>query len=352
MKKKISVLNKDGLLVWVQQNHVYAKKNVPNFENTLSSIAKDLSFEEYQLRVMISKLSLNHCENKISNEYILHEFDGLFTDDDYDVLVIVDENYQHVDKYNTIGEYIDHINKNIKGFMVVHKGECEKYKDEYCVTIICSANKYGSLLLGMYMYTLLNTTYPVKKGIIELARGYKNITGLCAYNKFGFIRDDDLIADNCFNDPKNMPMSVDLSQLGITSENIIKVVTGELPHLPIENYKKNRLCITYKPTIGSKNKRKTQELIAYEMDTYRQNNTNSLWENARRKRTLDILDKAFNQDLLPSAGYTEGDIVGCIGSNCVISGGKRKTRKSNNKIKKRKTRKSHYKTKKRKTYKQ
>ncbi len=348
-KNNISVLNKDGLIKWFENNHISARKNVPEFELKLSK-ATNLSFEQYQSILMINNLSLNQCKNAIQNRYILNQFDRVFTRGDYDVLVIVDNKYQDVNEYNKIREYTDHIDKYIKGFMVVNRFDCANYKDTYYVNIICSAHNYGTLLMGMYMYTLFTTSPFMQKGIkgiIELADGYKNIPGLCTYNKYGFIRDDYLIEQNCFDTDDNMPMSVDLSQDGITTENIINVAIGQLGKLPIviDIDKMNKLCSVYKPTKSALHQRAIQKKIAFKLEMYRRNdmmskryNNNKLSGNVitQRKQTSDELDKAFKEDSLPTTVIPDriSKKEGCIGTNCAISGGKRKTRKPSCKIRK------------------
>jgi len=145
---------------------------------------------------------------------------------------------------------------SIIGFIIVEKNMCVKYSDAYGINLICSRSGVepgiGSLLMGLYLYTIVShpkslpsskttslTTYPSGKatiryelignedevssqvpvfttndvlipvqhvGILELAGGYKNVPGLCLYEKFGFKYDPLLLKKNCFSDVENLQM--------------------------------------------------------------------------------------------------------------------------------------------------
>ena len=83
----------------------------------------------------------------------------------------------------------------IRGFLIVEKGECEKHPKAYTINLICldkviDGKKVNylkaSILLGAYlcMIKLLDCEQIC---MLELAGGYNNIMGLCAYTKFGFV---------------------------------------------------------------------------------------------------------------------------------------------------------------------
>jgi hypothetical protein len=103
------------------------------------------------------------------------------------------------------------LTKNIRGFIIVQKGECTKFSDVYCVNLICSQHSKGAVLIALYLYCIFNNPYvTTKKGLLELANSYYNVGGLCLYSKFGFEYDRTLYGDECFSDYNNLPMIVDI----------------------------------------------------------------------------------------------------------------------------------------------
>lgn len=109
------------------------------------------------------------------------------------------------------------LDENILGFIIVQKGECNKFNDTYCINLICSsifderAKGMGSILIALYLYCIINNNNVIdKRGLLELANSYINMGGLCLYSKYGFEYDPSLYGDDCFNDHNNLPMIVDI----------------------------------------------------------------------------------------------------------------------------------------------
>ncbi len=105
--------------------------------------------------------------------------------------------------------------RSLVGVVIVQRGECEYYPDDYAVNLICVKDDAvagtGPLLIGLYLYTILErrrTTGHLQLGLLELAGGYYNIAGLCLYSKFGFAPDINMATPRCFPHPGNMPMSL------------------------------------------------------------------------------------------------------------------------------------------------
>ena len=151
----------------------------------------------------------------------------------------------------------------VAAFIVVQLGECSMYPLSYSINLICADTKkstgIGSILMGAYLYTILShpsvetslsmsddITFPpgdsylqvttkrtssetqtigkVKFGtdepliqtqhiaVLELADAYANPGGLCMYEKYGFIFDPSMFAENCFTDKDNLPMIIDFNE--------------------------------------------------------------------------------------------------------------------------------------------
>ena len=105
--------------------------------------------------------------------------------------------------------------RSVVGFLIVQKGECNGLPDDYAVNLICVrdgvADGVGPILIGLYLYTILErfrTRGHLQLGLLELAGGYHNISGLCLYSKFGFVPSMNLAVPGCFPSPGNMPMEL------------------------------------------------------------------------------------------------------------------------------------------------
>lgn len=169
-----------------------------------------------------------------------------------------DEDYKQEDEEIQIDEILSHRLSGVVGFIIVELGECKKYPFGYSINLICTNKKApsgsGSILMGLYLYTILShpnktnatsITFPPGKatkqiiqkideddddlivetkfssdeplipvqqfGILELASAYTNPGGLCMYEKFGFEYTESMYGEDCFPDFNNLPMIIDFS---------------------------------------------------------------------------------------------------------------------------------------------
>ena len=143
---------------------------------------------------------------------------------------------------------------DISGFMIVEKGECGKYPENYCVNLICGTG-VGGVLLALYIYIIIQTVSITDKiGLLELANAYYNVGGLCLYQKYGFKFDEDLSSEDCFKYfPPNLPMLVNIHEYGTRQEEqkarLIAILRGE----PNTSFIKDPICSLrgYKQTLVS-----------------------------------------------------------------------------------------------------
>ena len=155
------------------------------------------------------------CGGKISSTYLLNNLKKVMRkipDPDYDLVVCAT-----TDIHSTP---LDQFIPSMRGFIITQKGECRMRPEVHCVKLIC-ANQMGSPLLGVYIYTIINNPAVIEKiGMLELAGGYINMSGLCLYEKYGFSGSPDIFHETCFNDPFNLPMSLDIEYIyGKTPEH-------------------------------------------------------------------------------------------------------------------------------------
>jgi hypothetical protein len=173
----------------------------------------------------------------------------------------------------------------IISLVITQRSECFRFEDAYALNLICSRKCFscGYILLGLYLYSILchpkiinfrrQNFSPIllqdvpeiyygppilHLGILEISGGYKNISGLCLYTKFGFIINPKLSGpgSNCFMLDSNIAMikrfrnesivknddtidnilqdSVDID---VEKEKIIQIVTKISP-----GYKKHIIC--------------------------------------------------------------------------------------------------------------
>jgi hypothetical protein len=173
-----------------------------------------------------------------------------------------DEDYapeSESESIDSIDEILAYRLSGVVGFIIVELGECKTYPFGYSINLICT-NKYapagsGSILMGLYLYTILchpdktdstDITFPLGKGmvniveksstpedavsviettftstepltpvqqfgILELASAYRNPGGLCMYEKFGFQYTESMYGSQCFEDFDNLPMLIDFN---------------------------------------------------------------------------------------------------------------------------------------------
>jgi hypothetical protein len=123
----------------------------------------------------------------------------------------------------------------IVGVIVVEKGECRASPKSWCVKVICVKPKSvkGSLLMGACLYCIKANHSINPECLLELAGGYKNLSAFYSYTGLGFLRDDSLWDDRCFDTIRCMPMRVDLSK--ISQGDIINKVLGRGPKFILDS---------------------------------------------------------------------------------------------------------------------
>ena len=198
----------------------------------------------------------------------------------------------------------------VVGFIIVELGECKMFPYGYSINLICTNKKApagsGSILMGLYLYTILshpdnidknppqipngkgvlniveteekfettfNTNEPLTNvqhfGILELASAYANAGGLCMYEKFGFQYDESMYGPQCFEDFLNLPMIIDFKTkpgyMELTDEQkrqkVINISAGTDKGFP-----KSKICSVRdfdKTATGKLVETKNQTLLGY-----------------------------------------------------------------------------------------
>ena len=248
------------------------------------------------------------------------------------------------------------------GFLIVQKGECSTYPDNYCVNLICANPTklttiqhtdvgVGACLISLYLYIIINDATiddTNKIGLLELANSYYNPSGLCLYTKFGFKYDNTLSKPNCFPEqPANLPMIAILSQYGTTTDEQNTTLFNILNNAELK-YTKPEICLLKgqvqqlygmaenilfaKKTTGN-----IRDLNVSISDgtflNYEQMSTDYPTENdIQRLMTtiktakLDIIDTLFNKYITPPATIIN-TIKRTTRSSARVIGGKHKSRK-------------------------
>lgn len=179
------------------------------------------------------------CKGKIGRQYGMRAIRNVSENFDYakhdmfDILVAVEPRYNKINLSRGTHTVEKDKLQSVLGFIVVEKGECQLLKDIYSVHLICTRESKskaikGAVLLGAYLYCIKSSDEIAernKRGILELAGGYMNLSGFFAYSKLGFDKDNSLYDElHCFKDAGNLPMSVDLTKY--SSQDIIAMVNG------------------------------------------------------------------------------------------------------------------------------
>ena len=238
-----------------------------------------------------------------------------------------DEEYEEDEEYepeldeessDSIDDIITHRLSGVVGFIIVELGECKTYPFGYSINLICTNSKApagsGSILMGLYLYTILchpdkkdkiNITFPPGKGtinivekpkssyededtkfetsftsseplipveqfgILELASSYTNPGGLCMYEKFGFQYTESMYGKQCFEDFNNLPMLIDFNNKPGYSElskeqrqqKVVNITSGTDKGFP-----KSKICSVRDSYVGPTGKvvvTREQALLGY-----------------------------------------------------------------------------------------
>ena len=244
------LLNKKEMIDYIHRAPRHTDRRA-SIRKTLSQSAKDRilnrvgTYKANLVDVFVSDMVKNICEN-IGDKYGEHSTRNAIEDDKYDILLVMDETYNEVDMSNKSPAQITRAKiAKILGFIIIQLGECVKYNDYITVNLICMRKGLkikGTLLIGAYLYMLKAHRPEQHFGMLELADGHKNIAGLCAYGKFGFIQDPDLRGNDCFPELTNLPMSTDMEVLN--KDTIIDIIFGRVV------FDKHELCLNFGAVSG------------------------------------------------------------------------------------------------------
>ena len=146
-------------------------------------------------------------------------------DDNFDILVAVKSDYKTITPLHEPRTVTTKKMEKIVGFIITEIGECKKLPNTVSVKLICMKSRTikASLLMGAYFCAIKNSKYD-QRGILELARGYLNVSGFLSYTNMGFNKDTALFGEDCFDDFRTLQMSADLSE--IDTDTIIGLASG------------------------------------------------------------------------------------------------------------------------------
>lgn len=241
-----TITNKYNSILNIQQQNKFINEimNLDQFINMCKQYFPDLS-SDYKIHMELQRILPNLFCKSIGEKYVRRVLEKVFeinSETDYDMCFLVNT--------ETIKPTVTQITDFIQGFAIVQRGECPKYPNTYCLNLLCgSSNNSGTILFGLYLYSILNhpkkedtnlikekNVYPESldreyygtpvsyRALLELSGGYKNIAGLCLYSKFGLKEDTKLSGrfSNCFQDKFNLPMIRELYPTDL--DQIINIV--------------------------------------------------------------------------------------------------------------------------------
>ena len=191
------------------------------------------------------------CGSKIKREYIEYSFQKVFDEDsDFDIIAIAEATEE--DKHK---KYNKDYALDFTSFLITRLGECKSYPDTVVLNLICSNGILGSsLLLAAYLYMIKGSNYD-HEGLLELAGGFKNTSGLCAYEKFGF--KPNIIKQRDCTNSASLAMAVDIDKVFPTYDDILNVF-AEFPSkngkpVPPFQITTDPLCNDYNPKKNNPN---------------------------------------------------------------------------------------------------
>ena len=191
------------------------------------------------------------CGSVVDSYYIDYSFHKVFKDPDFDILAIAEVNAGNKHKLHNDDDPL-----KFTSFLITQLGECKSYRNTVVLNLICSNGILGSsLLLAAYLYMIKGSNYD-HEGLLELAGGFKNIPGLCAYGKFGF--EPNIIKQGDCSTDASLAMTVDIDKVFPTYDDILNVF-AEFPSKdgkPVPSFEitKHPLCNEYNPKKNNPNK--------------------------------------------------------------------------------------------------
>ena len=216
------LLTRDEFLEWMKPPAIrhserleYRDEEEENVTNTYSEL--------------LQNMPIDVCEG-ITEDYGQAQMDNItMEDDNYDILVAVQSDYKSVNTFTRTGHLTRQKLAKIVGFIITEIGECKRLPRTVSVKLICAKKGTikGSLLMGAYFDAIKNSDYD-QEGILELARGYLNVSGFLSYTNMGFNKNTTLFGEDCFDDFRTLQMSIDLSE--IDRDIIIGLASGSIKH--------------------------------------------------------------------------------------------------------------------------
>lgn len=225
----------------------FTQELLNNFKTLLEKPEINLycyDFLETENKLLRLPASMNKCcGNNIGTDYLNAQNRALKRDKNTFDLALV--TFQPQENFSPTK-----LPENILGFIIVQKGECNKFADTYCINLICSpiddprAKGVGSVLIALYLYCIINNDDIIeKRGLLELANSYVNMGGLCLYSKYGFVFDPSLYGDDCFDDHNNLPMIVDIdSKYGASNKDQSNQIIKDIWTGNIKGFTKPNIC--------------------------------------------------------------------------------------------------------------
>lgn len=260
----------------------------------------------------------NTCNTQVNDDYIKDVFyDAISNRNKYEILLL----QRSQDNLNV-------------GFAIIQFGECQQneFINTPALQLICATDGgryllYTYLSALLYHYTRTNNN-AFQYGLLELANAYSNIGSLCAYNKFGFREDYNLIYENCFGTPGTLPMIVNLHN--VSQDDLDNVIVKNIKIHANDN--EEPLCNDY-----YKNNRKQQSIRIRE----RQRNYNRL-SKINHTGEIKYIDELLNPNH-PSRQQIIRHLNNAKQNNNIVMPGGYKYKKKKTKKKKQKKKKKTYK---------
>ena len=204
------------------------KKVMAELVKTANPCTTDSSVHSgYTERAVRSALSMRTKDEE-------EDGDGSPKKNNYDILFAIDTQIEiRSDDVDQALILADKSNA-IVGVIVVERGECIESPKSWCVKVICVKpnSVKGSLLMGACLYCIKANPSINQECLLELVGGYKNLSAFYSYTGLGFLRDDSLWNELCFDTKECIPMRADLSE---TSQgDIINKVLGRGPKFMLD----------------------------------------------------------------------------------------------------------------------
>ncbi len=173
----------------------------------------------------------NLCSNAVGRWYTINTIKTAFAiPSTYDILFALDKGVMD-ETESTENTLKMKMRRAVVGVIIVQKGECINRRESLCVKVICVRPNTvrGSVLMGACLYCIKNAPDIQQECLLELTDGYSNLPAFYSYTALGFLRDDTLWGERCFNTEGCMPMCANLNMVSI--DNIIEKVLGPAPSL-------------------------------------------------------------------------------------------------------------------------